>query len=78
MVTKTMTADQFQSKCLDLLSQVQRNRLEVIVTKRGKPIARLVPMSSNPPEIFGCMKGTVRILGDIISPIDVGWDALKV
>jgi prevent-host-death family protein len=77
MVTKTIAAGEFKAKCLDLMDQVQKKRFEVIVTKRGKPVARLVPVPDEPPEIFGYMKGTVTILGDIISPIDVEWDALK-
>jgi antitoxin (DNA-binding transcriptional repressor) of toxin-antitoxin stability system len=45
----------------------------IIITKRGKPVAKLVPLSEEPIDIFGRMAGTIRICGDIISPIDVEW-----
>jgi antitoxin (DNA-binding transcriptional repressor) of toxin-antitoxin stability system len=45
------------------------------MTKRGKPVARLVPVDTAPREIFGWMKGTAEITGDIISPIGEIWDA---
>jgi prevent-host-death family protein len=77
MVTKTIPAGEFKAKCLDLIDQVQKKRLEIVVTKRGKPVARLVPIGTPARDPFGYMKGTVTILGDIISPIDVEWDALK-
>jgi prevent-host-death family protein len=54
---------------------VQQNRQEILITKRGKPVARLVPVDSAPREIFGRMKGTIEILGDIVSPIGEIWDA---
>jgi antitoxin (DNA-binding transcriptional repressor) of toxin-antitoxin stability system len=42
----------------------------IIITKRGKPVAKLVPLSEEPIDIFGRMAGTIRICGDIISPMD--------
>jgi len=77
MVTKKIPAGEFKAKCLNLMDEVQRKRFAIIVTKRGKPVAKVVPIDEKPPDLFGCMKGTVTILGDIISPIDVEWDALK-
>jgi antitoxin (DNA-binding transcriptional repressor) of toxin-antitoxin stability system len=41
-----------------------------VITKRGRPIAKLVPVDDGPADIYGCMAGTVRILGDIVSPLD--------
>ena len=48
---------------------------ELIITKHHKPIAKLVPFRSKPKSLFGINKGKVKILGDIMSPIDVEWDA---
>ena len=42
---------------------------ELVITKRGKPVARLVPAMEERPSLFGSMKGTVKIMGDIIEPI---------
>jgi prevent-host-death family protein len=70
-----MPAGEFKAKCLQVMEQVNLTKTPVVITKRGKPIAKLVPVESDAPEFFGCMKGTVHILGDIISPIDVEWEA---
>lgn len=68
-------AGKFKATCLALLDEVQQTRREIIITKRGKPVARLVPVDDTKPEIFGRMKGTITILGDIVSPIGEIWDA---
>ncbi len=68
-------AGEFKAKCLHLLDEVQQSRQEIIVTKRGKPVARLVPMDEEPSTIFGRMKGTVEILGDIVGPTGEEWFA---
>jgi prevent-host-death family protein len=65
-----VTAAEFKAKCLRLMDEVAKHRTAVVITKRGKPIARLVPIENDPIDPFGCMAGTVKIFGDIISPID--------
>jgi prevent-host-death family protein len=69
-------AGEFKAKCLGLLDEVQRKRKEIVITKRGKPVAKLVPVKEERPESFiGSMQGTMEIVGDIISPIGEKWDA---
>ena len=68
-------AGEFKAKCLGLLDEVQNRRTEIVITKYGKPVAKLVPIKKAPTKIFGSMKGSVTFMGDIISPIDVEWDA---
>jgi prevent-host-death family protein len=77
MKSQTIAAGQFKATCLALLDEVQREGKEIIVTKRGKPVARIVPVDEKPkiPNLFGRMKGSGVILGDIISPIGEIWDA---
>jgi prevent-host-death family protein len=72
----TIAAGQFKAKCLKLLDQVAEKRETLVITKHGKPVAQVVPM---PPEknIIGSMRGSVLWEGDIISPIDVEWEAMK-
>jgi len=70
-----MPASEFKAKCLKLLDEVHQHRFQIVITKRGKPVARLVPVSEDLPDIFGRMKGTVEVLGDIISPTGEVWDA---
>jgi prevent-host-death family protein len=69
MKTKTMPAGEFKAKCLKLMDQVQARRETVVITKRGKPVAMLVPVKENPDSIFGFMKGKGKITGDIVGPI---------
>lgn len=73
--TDEIAAGEFKARCLKLMDQVQRTKKPITITKRGKPIAQLVPVNSEKRDVFGCMKGTIKIVGDIVSPIDVDWEA---
>ena len=71
-----MGAADFKAHCLQVMEKVRRTRQEVVITKRGVPVAKLVP--ADPPQkkdIFGCMRGTVEIVGDIEAPLytDLEW-----
>ena len=71
-----IAAGKFKSICLKLLDEVNIHHKEVLITKRGKPVAKLVPAEKTPPRpLFGYMKGTVEITGDIISPSGEKWEA---
>jgi len=72
---RQIAAGQFKATCLALLDEVQRERSEIVITKRGKPVARIVPVEDSVQPFFGRMKGTGMILGDVISPIGEIWDA---
>ena len=74
VMPQTIPAGEFKAKCLGLLDEVQRQRKQILITKRGKPVAKLVPISEA-PSFVGSMKGTMEIVGDIVAPIDVKWDA---
>jgi prevent-host-death family protein len=76
---KTMAAGKFKATCLAVMDEVQAKREPVIVTKNGKPVAKLVPMPLEEPDpIFGFYKGNLEIVGDIVSPaFDADeWDSL--
>jgi hypothetical protein len=49
----------------------------VVVTKRGKPVARVVPMVNRPDRIVGALKGDIEVIGDVVSPVGVTWKATK-
>jgi prevent-host-death family protein len=72
----TIPAGEFKAKCLKLLDQVAADRRPLIVTKRGKPVAQIVPMPAK-KNIIGAMRESVLWEGDIISPIDVEWEVMK-
>lgn len=73
--TRTIGAGEFKTHCLRLLDEVHDKRVRLVITKRGKPVAVLEPPESPATSIFGTMKGTGRIIGDIIEPVDVEWEA---
>jgi len=64
-----MPAGKFKVHCLAVMDEVQSKREAVIITKRGKPVAKLVPIEKEKDEIFGFLKGKVTVLGDVVSPI---------
>jgi prevent-host-death family protein len=72
----TIAAGEFKAKCLKLLDQVAKDRQPLIITKHGKPVAQLIPAPAQ-EQLFGSMRGSVLWEGDIISPIDVEWEAMK-
>jgi len=71
MKTKTIPAGQFKVHCLAIMDEVQAKHQSVVITKRGKPVAKLVPVEKEKDDVFGFMKGkgTIEIKGDIISPV---------
>jgi len=74
----SVPAGVFKATCLELMDRVRDRREEIVITKYGKPVAKLVPVDDAPPRtVRGWMKGTVLWYGDIISPIDVEWEAMK-
>jgi prevent-host-death family protein len=72
MTMKQIAAGQFKAQCLALLDQVDPDGL--VITKRGKPVARLMPFASNSAELIGSLKGTVEIKGKIFST-GIDWNA---
>lgn len=73
----TIPAGVFKAKCLKLLDEVAEHRQPLVITKRGKPVAQLLPMPDEAQPFVGSVKGSVLWMGDIISPIDVEWEAMK-
>lgn len=72
---REIPAGVFKARCLSLLDRVHDRGEVYVVTKRGKPVAKLVALDEARPESWGWMRGTVRAYADLISPIDVEWEA---
>ena len=72
---RTIKASEFKAKCLKLMDEVAENGEEIVITKNGKPVAKLTAFRERPKTLFGIDKDRLIILGDIISPIDVEWEA---
>jgi prevent-host-death family protein len=66
---KTVSATEFKNRSLALLREVHQLRQTVLITKRGKPVARLAP-AGRAPGFIGRLKGIIKIVGDIESPVD--------
>jgi prevent-host-death family protein len=65
---KKMPAGVFKANCLAVMDEVQSKRVTVVITKHGKPVAKLVPVNTDKDEIFGFLAGKGTITGDIVSP----------
>jgi prevent-host-death family protein len=89
---QTMAAGEFKAKCLAVMAKVNSTGQPVLVTKRGKPLARILPSQEpapkeKPEDIFGCLRHMATITGDIVSPeftsdewnrmFDEKWDRLE-
>jgi prevent-host-death family protein len=73
---RTMPAGRFKAHCLRLLDEVAQRRTPLVITKRGKPVAKLVPIDEKPVDLYGRMAGTVEVIGDIVAPLDdLEWNA---
>ena len=72
---RTMSAAEFKAKCLQAMEQVAATGEPIVVTKRGKPIAQLAPVSRKPKTLRGFLKGRVKTRKGIISPVKIVWDA---
>ena len=59
------------------MDKVYRTKRRIVITKRNKPIAKLVPIEEKKENLFGKMKGTIQILDDIMALIDEVWDASR-
>jgi prevent-host-death family protein len=74
---KTMPAGKFKTHCLSIIDDVYNRHEEVIITKHGKPMARIVPLNKKAEIIFGAMRGVATITGDLVESITdpEDWDS---
>ncbi len=76
---KTIPAGEFKARCLKLMDRVRATREPLLITKKGVPVAKLVPADEKPRSILGCMAGTAEVVGDIVGPVIAPeeWEALR-
>jgi len=80
---RQIAAGEFKAKCLGLIDEVNETGQELIITKRGKPMAKVIPFEpATVDSLFGRLKGIVEIVGDpddLVKPIFAleQWDSLK-
>ena len=76
---KKMAAGEFKAHCLRVMEQVRKTRIPIVITKRGKAVAKLIPPDEPASPIFDSLKGKIEIVGDIVSPITPleDWEGLE-
>lgn len=70
---RSIPAGEFKTHCLKLMDEVAARHAEIVITKYGRPVARLVPVDAEAPDSFGALRGTVTYLGDIVAPDPDVW-----
>ena len=78
--TETIAISAFKATCLAVLERVRRTRTPIIITRRGEPIAEVIPpaFAGSRDGWLGAMRGTATIVGDLVSPASpsADWEAL--
>jgi prevent-host-death family protein len=79
MVMKKMPAGEFKAHCLKVMDRVEATREPVVITKNGRPVAKLVPVEAEAKDFLGCLAGVIEIVGDIESPVEPpeAWEVLR-
>ena len=72
---RTIKASEFKAKCLKLMDEMAASGKEIVITKNDRPISRLVPYREKPKSLFGIDTGRIELLGDIVEPLKVEWEA---
>lgn len=72
---KKIAAGEFKARCLKVMERVAATGEEVTVTKRGRPVVRVVPADDDSRPFVGRLSGTATQIGDIVRPIDEPWEA---
>ena len=73
--TRTIKASEFKAKCLRIMDEVAESGEEIVITKHGRPVSRLMPYREKPKSMFGRDRDIIEIHGDIVEPLDVEWEA---
>ena len=71
----TLSISEFKAKCLRLIEDVAQKHVELVISKRGRRLAKVVPFEAEHPSILGFMRGTATIHGDVVAPLDERWEA---
>lgn len=74
MPTK-IAVSQFKAHCLEIIDKLQTSHESIIITKRDKPIAKIMSFDTSKPSLFGMLSNKAEIKGDILEPIDEKWEA---
>jgi prevent-host-death family protein len=76
---RKIAAAEFKARCLRVMDEVQATRESVVITKKGRPVAKLIPAQPPRQDLLGCLTGIIQICGDIESPVEAveSWEVLR-
>jgi len=75
MSMKEISAATFKAQCLTLMENVRSTRRPLVITKRGKPIAKLVPLDAPKDEFIGRLKGVFEVVGELDADPPEAWES---
>ena len=75
MMSTKIAISQFKSHCLEIIEKLQTNGQSIIITKRDKAVAKVLPIDNKKVSLFGMLKNKAEIKANILDPIDEKWDA---
>ena len=73
-ISMTIKASEFKAKCLKFMDEISANGGEIVITKNGRPVSRLVPYRERPNSLFGIDREKIEIHGDIVEPVGTDWE----
>jgi antitoxin (DNA-binding transcriptional repressor) of toxin-antitoxin stability system len=71
--SKALPLAKVKANLSSVVSNVQNKRTTITILRRGLPVAQIVPVNEQPVSLYGCMRGTVREIGDIVGPTGIEW-----
>ena len=73
--TAEVSTSQLKAHCSEVVDRVATRRETIVVTRRGRAVAKLVPIDGMRPSLFGFARGAISVRGDLLAPLDVVWEA---
>src|SRR5687767_7640694 len=73
--TRQIAAGAFKTHCLELMDDVAEKHLEIVITKHGKPVCKLVPVDQGAGDPFGYLSGSIASFDDPTGPTGEDWEA---
>jgi prevent-host-death family protein len=73
--TRTISTSELKARVSEVLEGVQHDRIPVVVTKRGRVIARIIAADDGEASLYGSLRGSVTVHGDLLAPVEVEWEA---
>jgi len=74
---RKIAAGTFKAQCLAIMDQVHAKRETVVITKHGKPVAKLIPADNDTDDIYNFLEGKGAVVGDVMAPAIEDWGRLR-